>query len=344
MPVSYNVFRVLGDVLHTSSKFILIWAIHRNKSAEGVSLITQALYLLVFGVRYLDLLWTPPSFSYWNFVLKILYILTSSYIVFLMLRVYARTRERERAWKLGVWSLGGSLIAAPILTLALEGKAGLSLLEMIYSFTLVLEAVCILPQLLLLRQTSVPTVIDSYYLVTLGSYRFFYIFNWIVRAIQEWGNLEPVFPISVLCGLVQTALYIDFAWVYYFRQRVKLRAGAVVDSQDFQKGWLVNRIVNNRKFDEEGDEEHEGLAQAEEGDGARARQQSTNRWGARGISVSADEGLEDGHANPGSKDDLADPDVFEDDYDEDHHGPVAPPDTAESAGVSDGGEWRDSNK
>jgi len=35
MPVSYNVFRVLGDVLHTSSKFILIWAIHRNKSAEG---------------------------------------------------------------------------------------------------------------------------------------------------------------------------------------------------------------------------------------------------------------------------------------------------------------------
>jgi len=95
-----------------------------------VSLITQALYLLVFGVRYLDLLWTPPSFSYWNFVLKILYIMTSAYIVFLMMRVYARTRERERAWKLGGWSLGGSLIAAPVVTLVLEGKAGFSLLEM----------------------------------------------------------------------------------------------------------------------------------------------------------------------------------------------------------------------
>lgn len=30
-----NVFRILGDVSHTLSKCILIWAIHMNKSAEG---------------------------------------------------------------------------------------------------------------------------------------------------------------------------------------------------------------------------------------------------------------------------------------------------------------------
>ena len=30
-----NVFRILGDVSHTLSKCILIWAIHSNKSAEG---------------------------------------------------------------------------------------------------------------------------------------------------------------------------------------------------------------------------------------------------------------------------------------------------------------------
>lgn len=35
MPVDYNVFRILGDVSHTLSKCILIWAIHSNKSAEG---------------------------------------------------------------------------------------------------------------------------------------------------------------------------------------------------------------------------------------------------------------------------------------------------------------------
>ena len=30
-----NVFRILGDLSHTASKCILIWAIHANQSAEG---------------------------------------------------------------------------------------------------------------------------------------------------------------------------------------------------------------------------------------------------------------------------------------------------------------------
>ena len=33
--IHMNLFRVLGDVSHTVSKCILIWAIHSNKSAEG---------------------------------------------------------------------------------------------------------------------------------------------------------------------------------------------------------------------------------------------------------------------------------------------------------------------
>lgn len=33
--MNMNIFRLLGDISHISSKCILIWAIHRNKSAEG---------------------------------------------------------------------------------------------------------------------------------------------------------------------------------------------------------------------------------------------------------------------------------------------------------------------
>lgn len=33
--IQMNVFRILGDVSHTASKCILIWAIHSNRSAEG---------------------------------------------------------------------------------------------------------------------------------------------------------------------------------------------------------------------------------------------------------------------------------------------------------------------
>ena len=38
MVYTVNVFRVLGDVSHALSKAILIWAIHWNKSAEGLSI------------------------------------------------------------------------------------------------------------------------------------------------------------------------------------------------------------------------------------------------------------------------------------------------------------------
>lgn len=83
----------------------------------GISLITQALYAMVFCTRYLDLFWTKPMANLWNFVLKNFYIISSLYIILLMMRIYARTREREKAWKLGAACLGGAVVAAPFVTL-----------------------------------------------------------------------------------------------------------------------------------------------------------------------------------------------------------------------------------
>lgn len=169
MAFDWNVFRIMADVSHTASKCILIWAIHSNKSAEGmlagilagtpqtspvpsplpqpsiapstssstplthpppagVSLITQLLYLLVFCSRYLFLpLWSAYDRSefhkLWNLTLKLFYIASSAYIVFLMMRVYARTREREKAWKLGIGSFVGSAVLAPVVMLLGKGRA-----------------------------------------------------------------------------------------------------------------------------------------------------------------------------------------------------------------------------
>ena len=145
-----NVFRILGDLSHTASKCILIWAIHTNKSAEGqvalqdsyhvrsvlltdllagVSLITQTLYAAVFCTRYLDLFYTSVKGNLWNFVLKIFYILSSLYIIVLMMRIYARTREREKAWRLGAFCLGGAIVAAPFVTLIFKKWKGTTINE-----------------------------------------------------------------------------------------------------------------------------------------------------------------------------------------------------------------------
>ncbi|GIZ42027.1 hypothetical protein CKM354_000530700 [Cercospora kikuchii] len=321
-----NIFRILGDVSHTASKCILIWAIHSNKSAEGVSLLTQLLYCLVFTTRYLDLFWVPPWFSWWNFVLKLFYIASSAYIVFVMMRVFARTREKEYGWKLAIWSLAGSTVGAPIVCLLFEGWKRSTLSEVIWTFSIILESVCVLPQLLLLRQTSVPTVLDSFYLVTLGSYRFFYILNWIVKMFSADHTFDAT---SVVFGLIQTALYVDFAWVYWSRQRVKLRYGGIVDSEDLSKSFIVKRFIgrrNNQNGTDDDDitEEEDRLAAQESGTVRPGNNRTpSDRWGARGISVSADDTLQE-HLDHSSRDaQMVDPSHFEDD-DEDEDAPPPP--------------------
>ena len=199
-----------------------------------------------------------------------------------MMKVYARTREREKAWKFGAYCLGSAVVLGPVLT-AIVKRKGTTFPEILRNVSLVLESVCVLPQLLLLRQTTVPTVIDSGYILTLGSYRAFYILNWIVQLVHNRQYFEWT---AVPFGVIQTAFYIDFAWVYWTRQRVKLRNGGVVDSDDLSRGFLVSRILGKVP----GAEDTEANDGAND-DGARSGTKSgtSGRWGPRGISVSADD-------------------------------------------------------
>ena len=185
-------------------------------------------------------------------------------------------------------------------------------------------------------------MIDSYYLVTLGSYRAFYILNWIVRlADKQERHFDPV---ATIFGVIQTAMYVDFAWVYFSRQRVKLRAGGVVDGDDLSRGWLVGRLVGKHQ-DLEND-----LAEDDDGSdfGGPA---PPRKWGKRGVSVSADEGLRNDDARP-----LTDPQAFEDLSDDEGVPDVAPPPAGSSSrgqetgilhdadAVGDGSEWVDDDE
>ena len=207
---------------------------------------------------------------------------------------------------------------------------------------------CVLPQLLLLRQTTVPTVIDSYYLVLLGSYRAWYIVNWIDRLYTE----HHFAPINFIFGVVQTALYVDFAWVYYTRQRVKLRGGGVVDSDDLRKGWLVSRVLGGQRPSvdaERGLEDEEGEDQE---DSANTK---PNRWGARGISVSADDTLHDHQSQhrsggrqrheEGTADETQG--IFTDDgslLSDDEDAPVLEPSSANSSVLNSNAAWDESQQ
>ena len=123
-----------------------------DRHRSGVSLITQALYCVVFIVRYLDLFYITSGFlGFWNFSLKVFYITSSLYIVFLMTRVYARTREREKAWKIGIWSLVGSIVSAPVVAAIFEGKDAF---KWKYLFEVSLATYCVLQTAILTNPTD----------------------------------------------------------------------------------------------------------------------------------------------------------------------------------------------
>ncbi len=92
---------------------------------------------------------------------------------------------------------------------------------MLWSFSVYLEAVAILPQLFMLSRTGEAETITTHYIFALGSYRALYILNWIWRYFME----SHVDYLAWICGLVQTGLYADFFYIYFTRygQEVYIR-------------------------------------------------------------------------------------------------------------------------
>ncbi|CAE7709446.1 ERD2B, partial [Symbiodinium microadriaticum] len=77
-----NIFRLAGDMFHVISILVLIVRLSVTHNAIGISIKTQELYLLVFICRYLDLFTT--YYSLYNSVMKILYIGSTAYVIYMV--------------------------------------------------------------------------------------------------------------------------------------------------------------------------------------------------------------------------------------------------------------------
>jgi len=83
-------------------------------------------------------------------------------------------------------------------------------MEILWTWSIYLESVAILPQLFMVSKTGEAETITSHYLFALGAYRGLYILNWIYRYVDEsYYDL-----IAIFAGVVQTILYCDFFYLY----------------------------------------------------------------------------------------------------------------------------------
>jgi len=198
-----NIWRLFGDLSHLASILILISKMRQSRSCRGISFKSQLLYFIVYVTRYLDVF---TSFvSVYNTMMKLFFVGSQGYICWAMEKKYKPTRDP------GIDTFRVEFLLGPAALLALIFNYRFTFLEIMWSFSIFLESVAILPQLFMLQRTGEAETITTHYLFALGAYRALYVPNWIQRYLTE----ATIDPIAVVAGLVQTALYADFFYIYF---------------------------------------------------------------------------------------------------------------------------------
>ncbi|KAM0480248.1 hypothetical protein ACHAPX_004076 [Trichoderma viride] len=145
--------------------------------------------------------------SYYNIIFKILFISSQGYIIYLMTNAYKPTNDINTDTFRVQYLLGAAAALALIFPYHYTPS------EILWAFSIWLEAVAILPQLFMLQRTGEAETITANYLFALGIYRALYIPNWIYRYVAE--PKHKVDWIAIVAGIIQTILYSDFFYIYY---------------------------------------------------------------------------------------------------------------------------------
>jgi len=197
-----NIFRLTGDLSHLLAILILLSKIWRTRSCSGISGKSQILFALVFVTRYLDLF--THFISVYNTTMKVFYIASSLGTIYLMYVKFKATYDRIHD------TFRVEFLIIPAALLAVFVNHDFEVLEILWTFSIYLESVAILPQLFMVSKTGEAESITSHYLFALGAYRGLYILNWIYRYYSE-GFYDLI---AIFAGLIQTILYCDFFYLY----------------------------------------------------------------------------------------------------------------------------------
>ncbi|KAF9824577.1 hypothetical protein SFRURICE_004034 [Spodoptera frugiperda] len=167
-----NIFRLLGDLSHLLAIIILLLKIWKTRSCAGISGKSQILFSVVYTARYLDLL--TNYISAYNTFMKMVFIMASYATVYLMYVKFKATYDHNHD------TFRIEFLLIPTLVLALLINHEFTVMEVLWTFSIYLESVAILPQLFLVSKTGEAESITSHYLFALGSYRALYLLNWVI--------------------------------------------------------------------------------------------------------------------------------------------------------------------
>jgi len=169
--------------------------------------------------RYLDLFTT--YYSLYNSVMKVVFLCSTSTIIYMIKfqepikSTYDKGQDSFLHWKFAV---APCAVIALITYLCVFGFGKLRVLQLLWTFSIYLESIAILPQLIVLQRYREIENLTGNYIFFMGAYRGLYILNWIYRYETEEGYQNHWFV--YVCGVLQTLLYADFFY-YYFLSKTK---------------------------------------------------------------------------------------------------------------------------
>lgn len=199
-----NIFRIGGDLSHLLAILILLRKIWKSTSCAGISGKSQLLFAVVFLTRYVNIDLFTSMISIYNTSMKAVFIVTSIASCYLIYVKFKTTYDLPHDTFRLVF------IIVPVALLSLLFNFDFNVREILWTFSIYLEAVAILPQLFMITKTGKAETITGHYLFALGLYRALYLINWAYRYYYS-----GFFDLYAICaGCVQTILYCDFFYVY----------------------------------------------------------------------------------------------------------------------------------
>ncbi|CAN0366691.1 unnamed protein product [Ectocarpus sp. 6 AP-2014] len=207
-----NIFRLLGDMTHLAATVLLPYKLHTSRSAAGVSLKMQELYLVVFLTRYLDLFFR--FISVYNSVMKVVFIFLTALTIGMfkyrpsLKASYDASLDHFRLWMHGIVPSFILAVIVHIWQYLGEPYSQTSLVSFLWTFSEVLEPLALVPQLLVFRGSTDAGRLAWTYVTLMGAYRAFYILNWVYRSHYEYGYIHN--PLVYAAGIIQTGMYLMF--------------------------------------------------------------------------------------------------------------------------------------
>eukprot|EP00494_Astrolonche_serrata_P033486 UN33755 len=173
-----NLFRLSADMLHLASLLILLLKIYATKNCRGISFKTQFLYVVVFCCRYSDIFWN--NYSLYNTVMKIIFISVTMITAYLIKfgQPFSKSYDHENDYFNVFWAI------IPCGVLAFVWNVEFTAFEILWAFSIYLEALVIVPQMLMVQRFAKEHSgsienLTADYMFCLGGYRALYLVNWV---------------------------------------------------------------------------------------------------------------------------------------------------------------------